>query len=1734
MGSPLDFSRFTRDTRTVAQRPQQTNGIFKTLAPPIIRGVSGFVPKAAWIGGPWTGVPIGGIMGAGGEALAQLAEGRPDINWKSVGAMGALGAVPIPGSTTIGKAALKSAGMSGLGEGLYQQTEGWDQYGGAHAPTIEELGGIAFASGVGGAIGGGLHWGLDKWGKKVPVAPPVEPSESTALVRSNRPRPREPIIPPPPPGSVPPTSPRYARQPNYARQSPLDRTTPPGEPPVVQLPREEGIKVDITGPQVISPGVEPPVVGTPKYQLSREAIESPFKGTYIGNLIKDVPLTNNQELNAKLLRMKEIADLDRLDENLLEEFRTLGYTVSRDPNMPAEFRRQWSQGSSLSPKGVGKKPPFDVGIGTKLEDVQKLVETGHIYNNQNNISKAIESWTKALESYKFLGMDNEAEKLRGMISELDRLPKVTADELMPEVKTPDDFLARIEGYWKEFETDLDKNKLTLEDYVNQKRDLIRVLKDNNYIKEASKFEDLLDKETRGILARISTPEKPQAMKGSNKPNIEIEQIPNSKNWGIYLNGQLHEGFFSREAALRGAENLKRELDPTYKTPQDLQWEEDIKSMSNTELRRRYELLANREDYENPDITSAMKAIELEIDRRQRTPERMKVPGVIGPSGLPNVAMGGASERVLDVLGSSLYSGSRAKVTAKELFQNSKDEQIFSGSTSPIRVAFIVTDKHPITGADAKSISVADRGRGLQPEMIYKELSDVGETGKAGYEEASGGFGFAKAAPFLGGDYTRVISTVIDPNTGKKMRYTFEGTPAQLKNQAKGVPLIGTEIDPNSPTGLAVTTWFPRDTYLHPAENYINKMVKRSGSLPFGIMKADVYSQRQRDALEDFLVNDDPMNTLRRNADIVMPEEMPPLKGSIDLPNIKVDFHFEDPEIGTERGSYTLDVLNKGLYQMGESGGYGMTPLPDVPKEIVANIISKVKPGEAGYPFTANREQLDDTVKEKIDEWISENVVKIGERNRIAKIQKDYDNIAPNIYLPHAFLDAGRKYSAVELKELADSPEFNNAFNSIQKMHKEVLDIADTLGWEPQYYGSQLTDWKPSARLQKVGILFEDRTMNNDGTTTLGIHIPNPSNLDNSAILYNFFELLKDAGNSRDPLDRLSTGIYTVISHEVSHIPGGGHDTGHSYRHARLLRELGQRWTTSGLEEIANAFKDPTTGGINTRLLELLSKYNESRLRDASTADDILRTGIHSKRQADIGGGKGSNVRGDEQSRTTTGPTVNLGGGSKPPGGKPPKVTLGGSGTPPGNNLPPIVIDPARGQGKYVGLRPDDQGFIRKSLAFARELQTSLDLSFPFRQGISHIRRKEFWQAFHPMFTSLKSDADYHRVMGEIEKNRWYETAHKYGVDFTDLSDDISKREEQFRSKWAEELPYLGKYVTKSARAYHVFGNKLRMDVFASMMDNARKAGIDVSGSTKQSEKNIRGIASLINDSTGRGRLPSATYGGKVADMEAVAPILNDFLFSPKFIMSRINMFRRAFGGLLAEGLEKSGYTRDGKKVTYSGIMDKGMDPRMAKQLRREALKSMGAIGGLALVSGGISSKLFGKDEAMDPRSTDFGKLKIGDTRLDFTGGFQQYVRLATQMHTAMANVDGQLEARDPLDTGNRFLRNKFSPIAALIADWYAGENVVGEEFKFLPESLKDRGRLVEMLTPLIVGDMIELYNEDNKMTIPGTAAATFGVGVSSYGETAGEQRPSQRRRNQGAPPVSAPRFRTPEVYIPGR
>lgn len=1055
-----------------------------------------------------------------------------------------------------------------------------------------------------------------------------------------------------------------------------------------------------------------------------------------------------------------------------------------------------------------------------------------------------------------------------------------------------------------------------------------------------------------------------------------------------------------------------------------------------------------------------------LEQIGNTPQEMRVPNVHeGIGGLENVAMGGASPRVLDVLGSSLYSRERPVVIAKELLQNAFDEHRIAGVNEPVRVLFRNSTKNPRTGADNKSVTIRDRGRGLAPDQIYTVLTDVGETGKAGIDSASGGFGFAKAAPFLGGEYTRITS-VIDMPDGQRMRYTFEGNPAELKNQARGVPLNEEVVGPDVPTGLEVTTFFDKDTGFYNAKEFVRNVTERSPSITSDVLVNDDYGgyranheQMLRSWLDEN-PNQLPENQYNVSSERYTRQPLPAFQESLEIPGSKINIHFDEPERGYQSTSSPIHMLNKGLYQASDSAYYGNEPVPNVPKSIVADIIATVEEGHADYPFTANREQLNSRVSQAIDKWVDENIKSGAQKRRIAELQKKYDSIAAiDVETPTGgprqihILDDGNRLTPEEIQMIQDSQSFNSILTTLDDVNKAILDVADTLGWS----------LKPSGRLKKFGLLIQAPDRNG---TTLGIHIPRPDDLNDSAILINLFEHLKQVMGNTEPLDRLSTGLLTTITHEQAHIPGGGHDTGFAYRHAQLMEAMGRRKTNELLDTLAEVFDDGT-GGINPELSEFLSIYDESRLRASSGDDAILATGVHSRR-------------------------------------------------------PPYRTPREEGNAGGANTGGNEPSTLRELYELPRGITTTADVSFGFRQGLPLITTKQWWTSWVEAVKAMGSEEAYRGVMAKIEADpimqRRVDTTtgkikksfgQEAGLAITDLSKKLSNREESQRSTLAERLPLgIGKVIRASNRAYNAYLNQLRFETFKSLLDDARSMSVEAAetGSARpgflrrefspEEAKNLnpyrnmvlaKEIADFVNTGTGRGPLRAAapTYERgkgvfwKERSLEQNAELLTNTLFSPRLFASRVRMLNPG---------------------TY--VM---ADPFVRKQYLKALLSTAGAWGTI-----GSIAALAGADVSLDPNSSDFGKIRIGNTRLDPAGGFQQFLVTASRFlsggYTSSSTQNEQelgqgFRAETRKDVVERFMVNKLHPVARFAYD-------LAFASKYQPVNIGDR--IVQMFIPLIIQDVIELAKEDpTLLPLIGPVAAGMGTQTYSQGEVEGKLIPPE-------------------------
>lgn len=371
--------------------------------------------------------------------------------------------------------------------------------------------------------------------------------------------------------------------------------------------------------------------------------------------------------------------------------------------------------------------------------------------------------------------------------------------------------------------------------------------------------------------------------------------------------------------------------------------------------------------------------------------------------------------------------------------------------------------------------------------------------------------------------------------------------------------------------------------------------------------------------------------------------------------------------------------------------------------------------------------------------------------------------------------------------------------------------------------------------------------------------------------------------------------------------------------------------------------------------------------------------------------------------------------------------------------------------------------IAEVLNIPRTLMSSMDMSAPLRQGlilsISHPKKAA--TGFFNMVKYFGSERIFKGAMESITTRPGYGLMKESGLYFADTAStaiSLTTKEEQFMSNFAQKIPLIGKLVKGSERAYVGFLNKLRADVFDDIAGEFRRGGIDPA---KQPHVFTQ-LADFVNTATGRGKLGPLT---------GAAPILNGVFFSPRYMASRLQM------------LNPSWYFK--------------MAPPVRKEAAKTLVKFVGT--GLSIIS---LAKLAGADVETDPRSSDFGKIRIGKVRYDTWAGFQQWVRFTSQLITGKVKSSttgkvstlntGKFGSQTRLDTVERFFSGKLAPLPGMVADILRGTTLIGEDVTVQGES-------IEKIVPIYMHDIAEAVREEGLeagayVGLP----AFFGVGTQVY------------------------------------
>ncbi len=389
----------------------------------------------------------------------------------------------------------------------------------------------------------------------------------------------------------------------------------------------------------------------------------------------------------------------------------------------------------------------------------------------------------------------------------------------------------------------------------------------------------------------------------------------------------------------------------------------------------------------------------------------------------------------------------------------------------------------------------------------------------------------------------------------------------------------------------------------------------------------------------------------------------------------------------------------------------------------------------------------------------------------------------------------------------------------------------------------------------------------------------------------------------------------------------------------------------------------------------------------------------------------------------------------------------------------------------------------------------------YRQGFVMISRRP-WLLPKIIIASAKSTfspKQQQKIYDKMISDPDYTDAVRFKVPLTGINKELGglqSGEEQFTQKFINKVPLwvpgLGQsagIIRASNRAYETALDVGRFDSFKSIKKSLEKKGynpkarqyeadekgnyiLDKQGDKKLTKdyKEFRDNVKVISYFSGRGDL---------GRFESIAGPLNTAIFSIRLNKARVDTFLQPF------------------------------NMKLSKTARVEAWKGLitSFAHGMTLLGliAGWQKYVRKKDVEVedDPRSADFGKVRVGKHRWDVWGGHQQLVRTFVQFITGeykstttgfIGKYDsGEFGGGSRLSPLGRFVESKQAPGLSFIMDMIEGEDWQGRPFnlkravteRMIPMFWQDLGDALKEMGP---GELIDIG-------IPGF----LGMGVQTYG-----------------------------------
>lgn len=342
----------------------------------------------------------------------------------------------------------------------------------------------------------------------------------------------------------------------------------------------------------------------------------------------------------------------------------------------------------------------------------------------------------------------------------------------------------------------------------------------------------------------------------------------------------------------------------------------------------------------------------------------------------------------------------------------------------------------------------------------------------------------------------------------------------------------------------------------------------------------------------------------------------------------------------------------------------------------------------------------------------------------------------------------------------------------------------------------------------------------------------------------------------------------------------------------------------------------------------------------------------------------------------------------------------------------------------------------------KSLKASIDLSAFLRQGGKAVfTHPKSWftgmvKTFKDVGKQLKNKPSNDDVMNAVKADV-YSRENALNGTYERMGLDVGKGEEAYPTSLPEKVPGIGRVFKASEVGYQGFLTRLRADIADQYIKIALDNGVDLKDPLQ-----ARSIGKLVNSLTGRGNLGSFENAGKT---------LNNVFFSPKNVKAQFDFL--------------TGHTFE------------EMSPFARKEAAKNLLKVASGVAAILAIANTVDPD----SVELDPRSADFGKIRVKDTRFDVSSGVGSFATLAARLLTgstkssisgAISELGSGFGQQSKLDMLVNFMKNKASPFASTVGALATGEDREGNKPTIA-------GIAKDLLIPLPITNAYETFKNPN-------------------------------------------------------